>query len=86
MRDDCLGGSEQVRPVFEDLYNRSAFDIALVEKANATVLWSEIVKLTASLQASIADSTANGGEHDEGICWSVQPQLNKHFTERRICV
>eukprot|EP01043_Picozoa_sp_COSAG02_P058619 COSAG02_NODE_7328_length_3061_cov_5.107698_2_plen_186_part_00 len=60
MRDDCLGGTEQVAPVFDDLYKRSAFDLALAEKDNATAIWTEIVASTSSLQAAIPD-TADGG-------------------------
>ena len=60
MRDDCLGGTEQVAPVFEDLYNRAAFDLALAEKDNATAIWTEIVASTSSLREAIPD-TADGG-------------------------
>jgi hypothetical protein len=60
MRDDCLGGTAQVAPVFEDLYRLSAFDLALSEKENATLIWTEIVASTSSLQAAIPD-TAGGG-------------------------
>jgi hypothetical protein len=49
MRDDRLGGLDQLAEVFAYLYEHDLFETALREKAEAVALWEEIASLMASI-------------------------------------
>lgn len=46
MRDDQLGGVEQLQPILDYLYSNNLFKEALSEKNEAMSLWMEIVKIS----------------------------------------
>lgn len=50
MRDDVLGGLDQLNPALEYLYDHSLMDEALVEKAESVKLWESIVEIIGSLE------------------------------------
>jgi len=49
MRDDRLGGRDQLAPVLDWLAENDQFDKALAEKAEAVDLWNEIVRLAGEI-------------------------------------
>jgi hypothetical protein len=50
MRDDRLGGRDQLQPVFASLRDQNAVAEALAEKAEAVALWQRIVALADGIQ------------------------------------
>jgi hypothetical protein len=50
MRDDRLGGTEQLGMVLETLANQGQMDEALEEKAEAVRIWERIVEIAAALE------------------------------------
>ena len=56
MRDDRLGGREQLRPVLLWLWEKKQFDAALREKSEAVTLWERIVQLALEIEWADADT------------------------------
>lgn len=59
MRDDCLGGSSQVAPVFAMLEKTDGFPEALAEKAKAVTTWARLRVDAASLRVAVPDNDAD---------------------------
>ena len=61
MRDDCLGGDAQLKPVFSSLHHTNGFAPALAEKAQAVTMWEGMLSEAIALQDAIPDSDNNTG-------------------------
>lgn len=61
MRDDCLGGDMQLKPVFDALARAGAFGPALAEKDRAVTAWSSMLGEAVALAETIPDNSSRAG-------------------------
>ncbi len=55
MRDDHLGGLDQLKPVFEYLYKTNGFDQALREKQESVQIWNKVAAIFAEIKFRDSD-------------------------------